>query len=164
MPTPRGSRATLLPPSASTLKTDVGGMILPQVDHRAVVCESAISASVRSDSWRILLARSPTHLDTTEAARSGARTGEKRSSGYSNGSRKPSSPGPPAPGDDKPPMPLAPSSSPGSGGSGGMQGKDVNGIVMARFSLIPPHDGRLVALVEKRRRALRLFFILERPG
>ena len=45
-----------------------------------------------------------------------------------------------------------------------MQGKDVNGIVMASFSLISPHDGRLVTLVEKRRRALRLFFILERPG
>jgi hypothetical protein len=32
------------------------------------------------------------------------------------------------------------------------------------LSLIPPRDGRLVTLVENRRRALRLFFILERPG
>jgi hypothetical protein len=151
-----------MPASALTLKADVGGMIRPQVDHRVVVCESAVSASVRSDSERILLARSPTHVDTTQAAPSGVRTGEKR--GYLNGSRKPGSPVPPAPDDDKPPMPPAPSPLLGSGGSGGMQGNGVNGVVTARFSLIPPRDGRLVTLVEKRRRALRLFFILERPG
>jgi hypothetical protein len=149
-----------VPASALTLKADVGGMIRPQVDHRVVVCESGVSARVRSDSEPILLARVPTHVDTTQAARSGVRTGEKR--GYLNGSRKPGSPVPPAP--EKPPMPPAPSSLLGSGGSGGMQGNGVNGVVTARFSLIPPRDGRLVTLVEKRRRALRLFFILERPG
>jgi hypothetical protein len=45
-----------------------------------------------------------------------------------------------------------------------MQGKGVYGVVTARLSLVPPRGGRLVTLVEKRRRALRLFFILERPG
>jgi hypothetical protein len=45
-----------------------------------------------------------------------------------------------------------------------MQGKHVNGVVTAPFSLILPCNGRLVTLVDQRRRALRLFFILERPG
>ena len=45
-----------------------------------------------------------------------------------------------------------------------MQGKDLYGVVTARLSLIPPCNGRLVTLVDKQRRALRLFFILERPG
>jgi hypothetical protein len=45
-----------------------------------------------------------------------------------------------------------------------MQGNGVKGVVRARFSLIPLRDGRPVTLVEKQRRALRLFFILERPG
>jgi hypothetical protein len=151
-----------MPASALKLKVDVGGMIRPQVDHRVVVCESAVSASVSFDSERILYARSPTDVDTTQAARSGVRTGEEK--GHPDGSRKPGSPVPPAPNNDTPPMPPAPSSLLGSGGSGGIQGKDVNGVVTARFSLIPPRDTRLVTLVEKQRRALRLFFILERPG
>jgi hypothetical protein len=151
-----GSGATLVPASALTLKANVGGMIRPQADHRVVVCESAVSASVRSDSERTLLARLPIHDDTTQAARSGVRTGEKK------GSPKPASPVPPAP--EKPPMLPAPSSLLGSGGSGGMHGNGVKGVVTARLSLIPPRDGRLVTLVENRRRALRLFFILERPG
>jgi len=71
---------------------------------------------------------------------------------------------PPAPDNDKPLLPPAPTSSLGSGGSGGMQGKDVHGVVTTRLSLIPPRNGRPVTLVEKQRRALRLFFILERPG
>jgi hypothetical protein len=45
-----------------------------------------------------------------------------------------------------------------------MQGKDVHGVVTTRLNRIPPRNGRPVTLVEKQRRALRLFFILERPG
>jgi hypothetical protein len=45
-----------------------------------------------------------------------------------------------------------------------MQGKDVYGVVTARSNLIPPRDVRRLGLVEQQRRALRLFFILERPG
>jgi hypothetical protein len=150
-----------MPASALTLKVDVGSLI-PQLDHRFVVCESAVSASVRFDPHRILLARLPTHFDMTHAARSGVRTGEKKA--HLSGSPKPSSPVPPVPDDDKPCMPPAPSSFLGSGGSGGMEGKHVNGVVTAPFSLIPPREGRLVTLVDKRRRALRLFFILERTG
>jgi hypothetical protein len=157
-----GSGTTLMPAFALTLKADVVGMIRPQVDYRVVVWESAVSACARSDSERILLARSPAHVDTTQAARSGVRTGENK--GHLNGSRKAGSPVPRAPDDDKPRMPPAPSSLLRSGDFGGMQGKGVNGVLTARFSLIPPRDGRLVTLVEKRWRALRLFFILERPG
>jgi hypothetical protein len=61
-------------------------------------------------------------------------------------------------------MPPAPGSLLGSGGSGGTPGNGVNGVVTASFNLIPPRDGRVVTLAEKRRRALHLFFILERPG
>jgi hypothetical protein len=157
-----GSGTTLMHAFALTLKADVVGMIRPQVDYRVVVWESAVSACARSDSERILLARSPTHVDMTQAARSGVRTGENR--GHLNGSRKAGSPVPRAPDNDKPRMPPAPSSLLRSGDFGGMQGKGVNGVLTARFSLIPPRDGRLVTLVEKRWRALRLFFILERPG
>ena len=157
-----GSRATLAPVSPLTLTADVGGMIRPQVDHRVVVCEYAVSASVRSNSERTLVARLTTRVDTTQAARSGVTTGEKN--GYLKGSRKPGSPMPPAPNNDTPPVPPAPTSLQGSGGSGGMQGNGAKGVVTARFRLIPPRDRRLVALVEKRRRALRLFFLLERPG
>jgi hypothetical protein len=89
-------------------------------------------------------------------------TGEKKH--HSNETRKLGSPVPPAPDNDKPLLPPAPSSSLGSGGSGGIQGKGVYGVVTARLSLVPPRVGRPVTLVEKRRRALRLFFILERPG
>ena len=103
----------------------------------------------------------PAHVVTNQAVRSGV-TGEKK--GRENASRKLGSLVPPAPGDDKPPLPTAPSSSLTSGGSGGMQGKGVYGVVTTRLSLVPPRGGRLVTLVEKRRRALRLFFILERPG
>jgi hypothetical protein len=157
-----GSGTTLMHAFALTLKADVVGMIRPQVDYRVVVWESAVSACARSDSERILLARSPTHVDMTQAARSGVRTGENK--GHLNGSRKAGSPVPRAPDNDKPRMPPAPSSLLRSGDFGGMQGKGVNGVLTARFSLIPPRDGRLVTLVEKRWRALRLFFILERPG
>jgi hypothetical protein len=45
-----------------------------------------------------------------------------------------------------------------------MHGYGVKGVVTARFSLIPPRDRRLLALVDTPRRALRLFFLLERPG
>jgi hypothetical protein len=150
-----------VPGSALTLKADVRSIIRPQVDQRVVACESAVSASVRSASERILLARLPAHVDTNQAPRSGA-TGEKKN--HPNESRKLGPQVPPAPDNDKPLLPTVPSSSPGSGGSGGTQGKDVYGVVTARLNLIPPRDGRLVTLVEKQRRALRLFFILERPG
>jgi hypothetical protein len=103
----------------------------------------------------------PAHVVTNQAVRSGV-TGEKK--GRENGSRKLGSLVPPAPADDKPPLPTAPSSSLTSGGSGGTQGKGVYGVLTARLSLVPSRGGRLVTLVEKRRRALRLFFILERPG
>jgi hypothetical protein len=89
-------------------------------------------------------------------------TGEKK--GHPNRSRKLGSLVPPAPANDKAPLPPAPSSSLGSAGSGGIQGKGVYGVITARLSLVPPRVGRPVTLVEKRRRALRLFFILERPG
>ena len=155
-------RATQVPASAPTPKAHVGGVTRPRVRHRVVICEAAVSASVRLDSDRIFLARFPAHVDTTGAAPSEARTGEKRS--RAAGTRKPSLPLPPFPGDDKPAVPAAPGSSLGSGASGGMQGKDVNGVVTAPFSLIPPRDGSLVTLADERRLALRLFFILERPG
>jgi hypothetical protein len=139
----------------------VGSFFRPQVDHRVVACESAVSASVRFASERIVLARLPAHLDTSQAARSGV-TGEKK--GHPNRSRKLGSLVPPAPANDKAPLPPAPSSSLGSAGSGGIQGKGIYGVITARLSLVPPRVGRPVTLVEKRRRALRLFFILERPG
>ena len=154
-----GSRT--VSPSALMVNVGVGSFFRPQVDHRVVACKSAVSASVRFASERIVLARLPAHLDTSQAARSGV-TGEKK--GHPNGSRKLGSLVPPAPDNDKAPLPPAPSSSLGSGGSGGIQGKGVYGVVTARLSLVPPRVGRPVTLVEKRRRALRLFFILERPG
>jgi hypothetical protein len=154
-----GSRT--VSPSALMVNVGVGSFFRSQVDHRVVACKSAVSASVRSSSDRILVARLPAHLDTNQAARSGV-TGEKKH--HSNETRKLGSPVPPAPDNDKPLLPPAPSSSLGSGGSGGIQGKGVYGVVTARLSLVPPRVGRPVTLVEKRRRALRLFFILERPG
>jgi hypothetical protein len=156
-----------VPASSLVLTAYVGRMFSLQVDHRAVVCDDAVSGSVRSDSERIRIARLSTRVDTPQAARSGVTTGETtgEKDGHSNGLRKPGSPVPPAPHDDTPPMPPpAPTSLQGSGGSGGVQGSGVKGVVTACFALIPPRDRRLVALVEKRRRALRLFFLLERPG
>jgi hypothetical protein len=150
-----------VPISPLTLNADVDSIVRPQVDRRVVACNSVASASVRSASARILLARLPAHVVTNQAVRSGV-TGEKK--GRENGSRKLGSLVPPAPADDKPPLPTAPSSSLTSGGSGGTQGKGVYGVLTARLSLVPSRGGRLVTLVEKRRRALRLFFILERPG
>jgi hypothetical protein len=150
-----------VPISPPTLNADVRSIIRPQVDQRVVACESTVSASVRSASERILLARLPAHVETNQAPRSGA-TGEKKN--HPNESRKLGPQVPPAPDNDKPLLPTVPSSSPGSGGSGGTQGKDVYGVIAARLSLVPPRNGRLVTLVEKQRRALRLFFILERPG
>jgi hypothetical protein len=154
-----GSRT--VSPSALMVNVGVGSFFRPQVDHRVVACESAVSASVRFASERIVLARLPAHLDTSQAARSGV-TGEKK--GHPNRSRKLGSLVPPAPANDKAPLPPAPSSSLGSAGSGGIQGKGIYGVITARLSLVPPRVGRPVTLVEKRRRALRLFFILERPG
>ena len=154
-----GSRT--VSPSALMVNVGVGSFFRPQVDHRVVACKSAVSASVRSASERIVLGRLPAHLDTSQAARSGV-TGEKK--GHPNRSRKLGSLVPPAPANDKAPLPPAPSSSLGSAGSGGIQGKGIYGVITARLSLVPPRVGRPVTLVEKRRRALRLFFILERPG
>jgi hypothetical protein len=151
----------LIGASPLTLTADLAGKSRPPVDHRVLPCVYAVSAGVGFDSERFLLARLPS-VDTTQAGRSGVTTGEKH--GYRDGSRKPGSPVPPAPNNDTPPMPPAPASLQGSGGAGGMQGFGVKGVVTARVSLIPPRDGRLVALVEQRRRALRLFFLLERPG
>jgi hypothetical protein len=150
-----------VPISPPTLNADVRSIIRPQVDQRVVACESAVSASVRSAPERILLARLPARVDTNQAPRPGV-TREKKN--HPNESRKLGPQVPPAPDNDKPLLPTAPSSSLGSGGSGGTQGKDVYGVVAARVSLVPPRNGRLVTLVEKQRRALRLFFILERPG
>ena len=150
-----------VPISPPTLNADVRSIVRPQVDQRVVACDSTVSASVRSASERILLAHLPAHVDTSQAARSGA-TGEKK--GHQNESRKLGPQVPPVPDNDKPLLPAAPSSSLGSGGSGGTHGKDVYGVVTARLSLVPPRVGRPVTLVEKQRRALRLFFILERPG
>jgi hypothetical protein len=150
-----------VPISPPTLNADARSIVRPQVDQRVVACESVVAVSVRSASERILLVRLPAHVVTNQAVRSGV-TGEKK--GHPNESRKPGSLVPPAPDNDKPLLPPAPSSSLASGGSGGTQGKGVYGVVTARLSLIPPRNGRLVTLVEKQRRALRLFFILERPG
>jgi len=150
-----------VPISPTTVNGDVRSVIRPQVSRHVVVCGSTFSASVRLTPERILLARLPAHIDTHQAARSG-KTGERKD--RPNGSRKLSPLVPPAPDNDKPLLPPAPTSSLGSGGSGGMQGKDVHGVVTTRLSLIPPRNGRPVTLVEKQRRALRLFFILERPG
>ena len=150
-----------MPISPPTLDADVRSIVRPQVDRHVVACALTVSASVGSASERILLARLPAHVDTNRAARSGA-TSERK--GHPNESRKRGPQVPPAPDNDKPLLPPAPSSSLGSGGSGGTQGKDVYGVVTARLSLIPPRNGRLLTLVEKQRRALRLFFILERPG
>jgi len=156
-----GPGGRTVPISPPTLDADVRSIVRPQVDRHVVACALTVSASVGSASERILLARLPAHVDTNRAARSGA-TSERK--GHPNESRKRGPQVPPAPDNDKPLLPPAPSSSLGSGGSGGTQGKDVYGVVTARLSLIPPRNGRLLTLVEKQRRALRLFFILERPG
>ena len=87
-----GGGAMLVPASPLTLTADLAGMIRPPVDHRVLTCVYAVSAGVRFDSERILLARLPTRVDTTQAARSGKTTGEKH--GYRDGSRKPGSPVP----------------------------------------------------------------------
>ena len=156
-----GPGGRTVPISPPTLDADVRSIVRPQVDRHVVACALTVSASVGSASERILLARLPAHVDTNRAARSGA-TSERK--GHPNESRKRGPQVPPAPDNDKPLLPPAPTSSLGSGGSGGMQGKDVHGVVTTRLSLIPPRNGRLLTLVEKQRRALRLFFILERPG
>ncbi|HEY7604445.1 MAG TPA: hypothetical protein VH760_09295 [Gaiellaceae bacterium] len=150
-----------MPASAPMPRVDLGGIIRPQVRDRVIACEAAASAGDRAVSDRILLAQMPAHVDTT-AAPSDARTGERKD--RAAGPRKPSLPVPPVPADDRPAVPAAPGSSLGSGGSGGMNGKDVSGVVTAPFSLIPPRNSRPVTLFAERRLALRLFFILERPG
>lgn len=152
-------KATLAP--ASHLAPDLDGVIRRQFDRRVVVCAVASSAGVRSDSDRVHLTQAPIAVDTTQAGRSGLTTREQ--SGNRNRSRQPGWPVPPRH-DDTPSMPPAPTSLQGSGGSGGMHGYGVKGVVTARFSLIPPRDRRLLALVDTPRRALRLFFLLERPG
>jgi hypothetical protein len=45
-----------------------------------------------------------------------------------------------------------------------MHGKSVSGVVTHHFIHVPPRQEHLIMLVERQRRALRLFFILERPG
>ena len=69
----------------------------------------------------------------------------------------------PAP-DNAPPVPSAPGSPLSSGGPGGSQSVSVLGVVANLFSLLPPGGGRRMTLVERRGRALRLFFFQERPG
>jgi hypothetical protein len=157
-----GDEVTVVPASCVPLETGAVGLIRWRADHRfIVVCRSAILARAHSDSERGLLAQWPAPVQAMHAGQARVRTGGE--SGRPDGSQRPRSHRPPAP-DDEPPVPMAPSSGLGSGSSGGLLSGAVLGVITALFSLTPPRNGRLVRLVERRRRPLHLFFFLERPG
>ncbi|MDP9226923.1 MAG: hypothetical protein M3P18_24385 [Actinomycetota bacterium] len=157
-----GDDATVALASGVSLETGAVGLIRWRVGLRfIVVCRSPILSRAHFDPDRGLLAQWPAQVQATDAGRSRVRAGGE--SGRPDGSQRPRSHRSPAP-DDEPPVPIAPSSGLGSGSSGGSPNGTVLGVITLLFSVIPPRNDRLVRLVERRLRALHLFFFLERPG
>jgi hypothetical protein len=151
----------VVPTSGLAPETGAVGVIRRAVDCRViVVCGLAPLARAPSDSERVLFPQCPAH-EAKQAGQPGARTGGE--SGRTHGAQRPRSPGLPAP-DDRPQVPTAPGSLLGSGSSEGFHSGAVLGLIAALLSLTPLGGRRLVRLVDRRRRALPLVFLLERPG
>ena len=171
-PTPEGpsgsttsdsqSDVTVVPTSGRAAETGAIVVIRCGVDRRViVVCGLAPLTRAPSDSERVLLGPCNTQLEATQAGQPDARTGE--GSGRPHAAPRLTSPRLPAP-DNEPQVPTTLGSSLGSGSAGGFHGGAVLGVLAAGLSLIPLGGERLVKLVELRRRALPVAFLLDRPG
>jgi hypothetical protein len=137
--------------------------LLRRQAHRrtGLACGSTVPARTTPALLGDDLGQAPAHLRRPPAAPAGKREGE--ASNRTDDSPAPSAPRLPAP-DDAPPLPSAPGSLLGSGGPGGAQCVFVLCVVAVLFNLLPPGGGRRMTLVERRGRALRLYFFQERPG
>jgi hypothetical protein len=154
---------TVVPMSGPAPKTGAIVVVRCGVDRWViVVCGLAPLTRVPSDFERVLLGLCHTQLEATQVGQPYARTGE--GGGRPHAAPRLTSPRLPAPDNAPPRMPTTLDSSLGSGSVGGVDSGAVLGVLAAVLSLIPLGGERLVKLVELRRRALPLAFLLDRPG
>jgi hypothetical protein len=164
LPAPTDSdEATIAVVSTSKLARKIGavGVVRSKVDCRMiVVCGLPPLARAPSDFERALFGQCSAH----EAARPGLPGGRPGgSSGRPDGAQRPGSPRLPAP-DPQPQGPTAPGSSSGSGGTGGFHSGADLGLSATLLSLAPLWGSCPVTPYERRRRAVLLVLLLERPG